>query len=52
VFRTWTGRSPLLHAVALFATVWGLVLIAAEVLPRVGYAAVDPEAPPTWWCGS
>jgi hypothetical protein len=51
VFRTWKGRSPILHAVAIFATLWGLVLIAAQVLPRIGYARVDADAPPTWSCG-
>lgn len=52
VVRTWLGRNPILHTVALIATLWGLVLIAAEVLPRVGYARVDADNPPTWWCAS
>jgi hypothetical protein len=51
VVRTWIGRSPILHAVALTATLWGMLLIAAQALPRVGYARVDPENPPSWWCG-
>ena len=51
VIRTWRGRNPILHSVALIATLWGLVLIAAQVLPRVGYARVDEASPPMWWCG-
>ena len=47
---TWRGRSPRLHAVALLAVAWGVVLITAQVLPRVGYAAVDPRNGPTWRC--
>ena len=27
-----------------------LILIAAEVLPRIGYAATDPKHPPQLWC--
>ena len=51
VIRTWKGRNPLLHGVALAATLWGLILVAGQVLPRVGYAAVDEANPPAWWCG-
>jgi hypothetical protein len=28
----------------------GLVLVAAEVLPRIGYAVTDPLHPPRVWC--
>jgi hypothetical protein len=28
----------------------GLILLATEVLPRVGYAAVDPKHPPAFFC--
>jgi len=34
----------------LFIILAGLILIAAEVLPRVGYAAVDPKHPPRFSC--
>jgi hypothetical protein len=47
---TWGGRAPRLHTVAMIAALWGLVLIAAQVLPRVDYARVDPKHRPTWRC--
>jgi acetyl-CoA acetyltransferase len=46
----WGGRAPRLHTVAMVAALWGLVLIAAQVLPRVDYARVDPGNRPTWRC--
>ncbi len=36
---TWDRRMGRAHALSLVATLWGLALVAAEVLPRVGYAA-------------
>ena len=48
---TWRGRLPGTHALAIVAMLWGMVLLAAETLPRVGYAKVDPDRPPVWWCG-
>jgi hypothetical protein len=47
---TWRGRLPKMHAFSLFVVLAGLVLIAAEVLPRIGYAAIDPKHPPQLWC--
>jgi hypothetical protein len=47
---TWRGRSPKLHAAALVAIAWGVVLITAQILPRVGYAKVDPHNAPAWRC--
>ena len=47
---TWRGRLPKMHAFSLFVVLAGLVLIAAEVLPRIGYAATDPKHPPQLWC--
>ena len=47
---TWRGRAPKLHALALLALAWGVVLITAQVLPRVGYAKVDPGNGPAWRC--
>jgi hypothetical protein len=29
---------------------WGLVLVANEVLPRTGYADTNPLDPPRWSC--
>jgi len=49
-FTTWRGRLPKMHAFSLLIVLGGLVLIAAEVLPRVGYAAIDPKHPPQMWC--
>jgi hypothetical protein len=48
---TWRYHVARIHAFALLVTLGGLILIAAEVLPRTGYAAVDPQNPPQWWCG-
>jgi hypothetical protein len=47
---TWRGRLPKMHAFSLLIVLAGLVLIAAEVLPRIGYAASDPKHPPQMWC--
>jgi hypothetical protein len=47
---TWRGRSPKLHALALLAVAWGIVLVTAQVLPRVGYAKVDPRTKLAWRC--
>ena len=35
---SWHRRMGLAHILALLVTGWGLVLVAREVLPRVGYA--------------
>lgn len=47
---TWHARLPRMHILSLSIALIGLVLIASEVLPRVGYAAVDPKHPPTFAC--
>jgi hypothetical protein len=47
---TWRRHAPTLHALALLAVMWGAVLITAQVLPRVGYAKVDPSNGPAWRC--
>ncbi len=44
---TWQTRRPLAHVLALLVTLWGLGLVAAEVLPRVGYA----KQMVGWRCG-
>ena len=49
-FTTWRGRLPKMHAFSLLIVLAGLALIAAEVLPRIGYAATDPKHPPQLWC--
>jgi hypothetical protein len=47
---TWRYRLPRMHALSLVIVLAGLVLIAADVLPRTGYASVDPKHPPQTWC--
>ena len=49
-FTTWRYRLPMMHTLSLFIILTGLALIAAEVLPRIGYAAVDPKNPPQFSC--
>lgn len=36
---TWRARAPRAHALALVVVIWGMSLVAREVLPRIGYAA-------------
>lgn len=47
---SWRSRAPKLHAMALLVIAWGMVLIAAQVLPRVGYARTEPGNGPAWRC--
>ena len=47
---TWHARLPRMHLVSIATTLIGLVLLAGEVLPRIGYAAVDPKNPPHFSC--
>ena len=47
---TWRHRSARGHSLSLLLVLWGLVLGAMEVLPRVGYAKTDPLHPSTWSC--
>lgn len=49
-FTTWRARLPKTHALSLSIVLVGLGLIASEVLPRTGYAVVDPKHPPQMWC--
>jgi len=49
-FTTWRYRLPRMHTLSLFIILAGLGLFAAEVLPRVGYASVDPKHPPSFSC--
>lgn len=49
-FTTWRYRLPKMHALSLLIILVGLGLIAAQVLPRIGYASVDPRNPPQMWC--
>jgi hypothetical protein len=47
---TWRARLPKMHILSLLIVLAGLILLATEVLPRVGYAAVDPKHPPAFFC--
>jgi hypothetical protein len=46
---TWRHRSSRGHVLSLLLILWGGVLAAIEVLPRVGYAKPD-AARPGWSC--
>ena len=47
---TWRHRSARAHLLSLLLAVWGIVLGAIEVLPRVGYAKPTPSHPAVWLC--
>ena len=47
---TWRHRSGQAHVLSLLLIVWGVVLAAVEVLPRVGYAKPDAAHPAVWMC--
>lgn len=47
---TWRHRLGLAHFASLLVVVWGLVLGAREVLPRVGYAVPTAERGAGWAC--
>jgi hypothetical protein len=50
---TWRGRLARAHGLAMLVVLWGLIVLASVVLPRVGYARVDPatETAAGWRCG-
>ena len=47
---TWRARMAKTHGLALIMVCGGLALIAAQVLPRAGYAKLDPAHPQQWRC--
>jgi hypothetical protein len=47
---TWRHRLPKMHTLSLLIVLTGLILMATEILPRTGYAAVDPKHPPRFSC--
>lgn len=47
---TWSRRLGRTHALALVTGLWGMGLLAVEVLPRVGYARVSAAHPSAWGC--
>jgi len=46
MIASWRRRLGLAHVVALLVTLWGVGLVAAELLPRLGYA----RDVATWSC--
>lgn len=46
-FRHRAGRA---HFLALLLVLWGLILAAMDVLPRIGYAKPTVEHPAAWAC--
>jgi hypothetical protein len=44
--NSWGRRLGNPHVLSLLTVVWGLALLAAEVLPRIGYAAQQAQ----WMC--
>jgi hypothetical protein len=49
---TWRHRTARAHVLSLLLVVWGLLLGAMEVLPRVGYAKADTTRPLGWSCAA
>lgn len=49
---TWRARMPKTHALAMAAMLWGVGLLAIEVLPRIGYAKPDPGRSAGWECAT
>lgn len=47
---TWRHRSAKAHLLSLLILLWGGVLGAIEVLPRVGYATPSESHPAQWMC--
>jgi hypothetical protein len=47
---TWRHRTARAHVLSLLLILWGMVLGATELLPRVGYAKPDAARPAGWTC--
>jgi len=47
---SWQHRMAKTHGLALVILLSGLVLLAAQVLPRIGYARTDAAHPQRWSC--
>ncbi|HEX5178132.1 MAG TPA: hypothetical protein VFW04_02275 [Gemmatimonadaceae bacterium] len=48
---TWRHRSASGHVLSLLLILWGALLAAQQVLPRIGYAKPDLAHPAIWMCG-
>jgi len=49
-FGTWRHRLGAAHFASLIVMLWGAVLGAREILPRIGYAVPSMERPGQWTC--
>ncbi|HEX7978523.1 MAG TPA: hypothetical protein VF461_07975 [Gemmatimonadaceae bacterium] len=49
---TWRHRTARAHVLSLLLILWGMVLGATELLPRLGYARPDPTRPTGWTCSA
>jgi hypothetical protein len=49
---TWRHRTARAHVLSLLLVMWGLLLGAVEVLPRIGYAKGDPLRPLGFSCST
>lgn len=47
---SWRHRAARLHSLSLLIVLWGIVLGALDVLPRIGYAKPSLLHPATWAC--
>ena len=47
---SWRHRAARLHTLSLLLILWGLVLGAIDILPRIGYAKPDVAHPAGWMC--
>ena len=47
---TWRHRLGLAHVASLLVIVWGMLLGAREILPRVGYAVPTADRTAGWSC--
>jgi len=47
---SWRHRSATGHVLSLLLILWGGLLAAQQVLPRIGYAKPDAAHPATWMC--
>jgi putative flippase GtrA len=47
---TWRHRAARAHTLSLLLVLWGLILGAIDVLPRVGYAIPTAAHPAGWTC--
>ena len=46
----WRHRAAKGHSLSLLLILWGLVLGAVDVLPRIGYARSSSDHPAHWLC--